>query len=172
MKSLNLPCDLQQLKNLCAGDTVYLSGTVYTARDAAHKKMHELLKDGKPLPFDINNQCIYYVGPCPAPNDKPIGSAGPTSSYRMDKFTPELLDLGLKCIIGKGDRNNDVVNSLIKNSAVYFTALGGLGALYASKITKCEIVAFSELLSEAVYKLEIKDFPVIVAIDSKGKSIY
>ena len=172
MKTITIPCDNSQLENLTAGETVLLCGTVYTARDQAHKKMHSLLCENKPLPFDIKNQCLYYVGPCPTPNNMAIGSAGPTSSYRMDKFTPPLLDLGLKCIIGKGDRSESVKNSLVKNKGVYFTAIGGAGALYASKITSCELVAFPELISEAIYKLEITNFPVVVAIDSKGNSIY
>lgn len=160
------------IPNLNAGDKVYLSGTVFTARDAAHKRFFELLDSGANLPFDIKNSAIYYAGPTPTPKNAAIGSCGPTTSCRMDPYTPRLLDLGLKCIIGKGNRSTEVINSIIKNKAVYLCAIGGAGALAASSITKCNVIAFDDLGCESVKMLEFKDFPLIVSIDSKGNSLF
>ena len=172
MIKLNLPFDTAKFKDLKAGDEVYIDGEIFIARDAAHKRLFDLINENKPLPFDIKNATMYYAGPCPKKEGFPIGSVGPTSSYRMDPYTPALLDSGLKGIIGKGMRGEKVVKSIIENGAVYFAAIGGAGALYASKAVSCELIAYPELLSEAIYKLTVKDFPVIVAIDSKGNSIY
>lgn len=157
---------------LHAGDRVLLSGTVYTARDAAHKRFFELLDRSEKLPFDIEGACIYYCGPTPTPEGLAIGSAGPTTSSRMDPYAPRLLDLGLKAMIGKGARNDAVNEALKRNGAVYFAAIGGAGALYSKCITRCEVVAFDDLGCESVKCLELKDFPVIVATDSFGKTLY
>lgn len=154
------------------GDRVYLSGTIYTARDAAHKKIVALLKENKPLPFELQNSIIYYAGPTPAKNNLAIGSIGPTTSSRMDVFTPLLLKNGLKGMIGKGGRSEAVVNSIEKEKAIYFAAVGGAGALYSGAVTECEVIAFSELGCESVKKLTVKDFPLTVAIDSFGNSLF
>ena len=154
------------------GDRVYLSGTIYTARDAAHKKIVALLKENRPLPFELQNSIIYYAGPTPAKNNLAIGSIGPTTSSRMDVFTPLLLKNGLKGMIGKGGRSEAVVNSIVKEKAIYFAAVGGAGALYSGAVTECEVIAFSELGCESVKKLTIKDFPLTVAIDSFGNSLF
>lgn len=154
------------------GDRVYLSGTIYTARDAAHKKIVALLKENKPLPFELQNSIIYYAGPTPAKNNLAIGSIGPTTSSRMDIFTPLLLKNGLKGMIGKGGRSEAVVNSIVKEKAIYFAAVGGAGALYSGAVTECEVIAFSELGCESVKKLTVKDFPLTVAIDSFGNSLF
>ena len=153
-------------------DRVYLSGTIYTARDAAHKKIVALLKENKPLPFELQNSIIYYAGPTPAKNNLAIGSIGPTTSSRMDVFTPLLLKNGLKGMIGKGGRSEAVVNSIEKEKAIYFAAVGGAGALYSGAVTECEVIAFSELGCESVKKLTVKDFPLTVAIDSFGNSLF
>ena len=160
------------VEKLEKGDRVYLSGTIFTARDAAHKKLVELLEKNEPLPFELTNSIIYYAGPTPAKNNLAIGSIGPTTSSRMDCFAPLLLDNGLKAMIGKGGRNKDVVDSMVKNKAVYFAAVGGAGALYSGAVTSCEVIAFEELGCESVKKLTIKDFPVTVAIDSFGNSLF
>lgn len=157
---------------LVAGDKVLLSGTVYTARDAAHKRFIDLIKSGKPLPFQINGASVYYAGPTPTPKSLCIGSCGPTTSSRMDPYSPTLLDLGLKCMIGKGPRSNNVVESIKNNSAVYLCAIGGAGALAAKCITSCEVIAFDELGCESVKKLTFKDFPLIVGIDCNGGSLF
>jgi fumarate hydratase subunit beta len=157
---------------LKAGDRVLLSGEIYTARDAAHKKFIELFKNGQPLPFNINGAVIYYAGPTPAPDGLPIGSCGPTTSGRMDSYAPLLLDKGLKAMIGKGERNEEVIDAIIRNKAVYFCAVGGAGALYAKHITSCEVIAFNDLGCESVKRLTIKDFPLITAIDSSGGNIF
>ncbi len=154
------------------GDRVYLSGTIYTARDAAHKKIVALLNESKPLPFELQNSIIYYAGPTPAKNSLAIGSIGPTTSSRMDVFTPLLLENGLKGMIGKGGRSEEVVKSIVETKAVYFAAVGGAGALYSGAVTECEVIAFSELGCESVKKLTIKDFPLTVAIDSFGNSLF
>lgn len=153
-------------------DKVYLSGTVYTARDAAHKKLFELISNEAKLPFDINGASIYYAGPTPTPNNSAIGSCGPTTSSRMDPYTPALYDMGLACTIGKGERSKAVIDAIIRNSAVYLCAIGGAGALAAECITKCEVIAFDELGCESIKKLEFKDFPLIVGIDSRGNSLF
>ena len=160
---------VEKLEN---GDRVYLSGTIYTARDAAHKKIVALLEDNKQLPFELKNSIIYYAGPTPEKNGLAVGSIGPTTSSRMDKFAPLLLDNGLKGMIGKGGRNQDVVNAMVRNKAVYFAAVGGAGALYSGAVTKCEVIAFEELGCESVKRLTVKDFPVTVAIDAIGKSLF
>lgn len=157
---------------LKAGDTVYLSGTVYTARDAAHGKLMELIEKNDALPFELNGAVIYYAGPTEAPQGRAIGSCGPTTSCRMDKFTPALLDLGLCAMIGKGNRNREVTNSIIRNKAVYFCAIGGAGALASKCITKMEIIAFEDLGAESIKRLEFEKFPLIVGIDSCGNSLF
>ena len=158
--------------NLKAGDRVYLSGTVYTARDAAHKKIFRLLDNGETLPFELENSVVYYAGPTPAKDNLVIGSIGPTTSSRMDTFSPRLISLGQKAMIGKGNRSNDVVDAIKTYSAVYFAAVGGAGALYSKCIKSCDVIAFEELGCESVKKLEVKDFPLLVAIDSSGESLY
>ncbi len=160
------------VEKLEKGDRVYLTGTIYTARDAAHKKIVALLEENKQLPFELKNSIIYYAGPTPEKNGLAVGSIGPTTSSRMDKFAPLLLDSGLKSMIGKGGRNQDVVNSMVRNKAVYFAAVGGAGALYSGAVTKCEVIAFEELGCESVKRLTVKDFPVTVAIDANGKSLF
>jgi len=172
MKSLTLPLTKEQISNLHAGDLVSLSGEILTARDCAHKRIFEHLDRGEKLPFDIAGATIYYAGPCPAKEGMASGSCGPTTSARMQSFAPRILDLGLNSIIGKGEMNETVAEALKRNCAVYFAAIGGAGALYGSKILKSECIAFPDLLSEAVYKLEIKDFPVVVATDAHGDTIY
>ncbi|MBS4214581.1 MULTISPECIES: Fe-S-containing hydro-lyase [Neobacillus] len=166
------PISEQELLKLKAGDRVLLSGTIYTARDAAHKRMFETLQKGEELPFDVAGQTIYYVGPTPAKPGAVIGSAGPTTSGRMDKYTPVLLDLGLKGMIGKGYRSEEVIESMKKNKAVYFAAIGGSGALIARTIQSVEVVAYEDLGPEAIYRLTIKNFPAVVIIDSKGNDWY
>ncbi len=157
---------------LNAGDRVFLSGVIYTARDAAHKRIKELLENGRVLPFEINNSVVYFAGPTPAKDGLAIGSIGPTTSSRMDCFSPLMLDLGQKAMIGKGNRSKNVVDAIIRNKAVYFAAIGGAGALYSKCITECQVVGFPELGCESVKKLVVKDFPLLVAIDSKGDSLY
>ncbi len=171
-KHITLPCQKKQLKDLKAGEGVFLSGVIYTARDCAHKKLVALLDEGKPLPFDLTDNFIYYAGPCPAKPNMACGSCGPTTSARMEGFAPRLLDLGLGGMIGKGEMNDATVQAVKNNESVYFAAVGGAGAIYGSRIEKSELIAFPELLSEAVYKLTVKDFPAVVAIDSKGTTIY
>jgi fumarate hydratase subunit beta len=172
-KMIQIPfASQEEILALHAGDEVLLSGTLYTARDAAHKRMSELLAKGEPLPFPLVNQTIYYLGPSPARPRQVIGSAGPTTATRMDRYTPQLLDLGLKGMIGKGRRSEDVVNAMIRNGAVYFAAIGGAGALLSKAITQSEVIAWEDLGTEAVRKLTIKNFPAIVVIDAAGKSLY
>ena len=172
MKNLQLPLTKETIKSLRAGDSVSLSGTILTARDCAHKRIFGYLKDGKPLPFDLKDAVIYYAGPCPAKPDMASGSCGPTTSARMDSFAPALLDLGLGAIIGKGEMSGEVREALKRNTCVYFAAIGGAGALYGNAIKKSECIAFEDLLSEAVYKLEVENFPAVVAFDCFGGSIY
>lgn len=160
------------IPTLKAGDSILLSGMVYTARDAAHAKLLELIKKNEELPFELSGAAIYYAGPTEAPANRPIGSCGPTTSCRMDSFSPTLLDLGLTCMIGKGNRNEQVVNSIVKNKAIYLCAIGGAGALAAKCITECEVIAFPELGCESIKRLEFKDFPLIVGIDSMGNSVF
>lgn len=158
-------------KTLCAGDSVLLSGTVYTARDAAHKKICALIDNGEKIPFELDGAVIYYAGPTPAPEGRPIGSCGPTTSSRMDGFAPKLIDLGVAATIGKGNRSNEVVEAMKRNAAIYLCAIGGAGAIAAKAIKEVEIIAFPELGCEAVRRMRIEDFPLIVGIDSKGGTI-
>jgi fumarate hydratase subunit beta len=169
---LKTPLLTKSLKALNIGDKVILSGIIYTGRDAAHKRMHELIKQGKDLPIDIKGQVIYYVGPTPPKPGNVIGSAGPTTSYRMDSFTPELIELGLKGMIGKGARSQEVIKAIKKYKAVYFGATGGAGALISKAIKKAEIVAYADLDAEAIYKLEVENFPLIVINDIHGNDLY
>ena len=171
MKRIQLPLTDDVIKELHAGDSVLISGSVITGRDAAHKRLYELIQNGEPLPVDIQGEVIYYVGPAPAKPGHVVGPAGPTSSYRMDKYTPALLDRGLKGMIGKGARNSEVVDSMIKNGAVYFAAIGGAAALISKSIKKSEVLAYEDLGTEAIYRFEVEDFPAIVVIDSKGESV-
>ena len=171
-KHITAPITKETAKSLHAGDYVYVTGTIYTARDAAHKRMDEALDRGEELPIDIKNQAIYYMGPSPAREGRPIGSAGPTTASRMDKYAPRLLDLGQTAMIGKGKRSKEVVDAIVRNHAVYFVAVGGAGALLSKCITKSEIVCYEDLGAEAIRKIEIKDFPVIVVIDSQGDNLY
>ena len=157
---------------LRVGDTVSITGTIYTARDAAHKRLEKLLHAGKPLPINLTGQIIYYVGPAPAKPGYASGPAGPTTSYRMDKYTPELLDLGLKGMIGKGLRNEAVINAIKRNKAVYFAATGGAAALLSKRIIHSEVVAYEDLGTEAIRRMEVNDFPAIVAIDCAGNNLY
>lgn len=172
MIKIDLPLTEDKIKDLKMGDEVLLSGTILVGRDQAHKRLCDLLDSGEKLPVKLDGEVIYYMGPSPAPEGAVIGSCGPTTSSRMDAFAPKLLDIGLKGMIGKGPRYGDVVESVKKNKAIYFYSFGGCGALYAEKVLKSEIVAFPELGPEAIRKLEIIDFPVLVAIDSKGNNIY
>ena len=172
MKRLTLPLDEETRKSLRAGEVVYLSGIIYTARDAAHKMMKEALDKGEELPFDINGATIYYVGPTRARPGQAIGSAGPTTSGRMDVYTPQLLNLGLKGMIGKGYRTQAVKDAIVANKAIYFIAAGGAGALLSKCIVESTMVAYPELLSEAVRRLKVVDFPVFVGIDALGNDIY
>lgn len=160
------------IPDLVAGDRVYLSGTVYTARDAAHKRIMELIDNNDTTPFDINGAVIYYAGPTPTPENLSIGSCGPTTSSRMDKYTPSLLDLGLTAMIGKGPRSKDVVEAIIRNNAIYFCAVGGAGALASKSIISAEVIAFDDLGCESVKKLTLNDFPLIVSIDSNGGNLF
>ena len=171
-KHIRVPMDKENAKSLRAGDYVYLTGTVYTARDAAHKRMDEALREGGELPFDIKGQIIYYMGPSPAREGRPIGSAGPTTASRMDKYTPRLLDLGMGAMIGKGKRSPEVIEAIVRNGAVYFAAVGGAGALLSKCITSSEVIAYDDLGTEAIRRLEIEDFPVIVVVDSEGGYLY
>lgn len=171
-KYITTPIDDKIIRELKAGDQVYISGTVYTGRDAAHKRLVELIKEGKPLPFDVKGQIIYYLGPCPAPDGKIIGSAGPTTSGRMDAYTPELISSGLKGMIGKGLRDDTVINAIKQHKAVYFGATGGAGALISACIKKSEIIAFEDLGTEAIRKLEVENMPCVVIIDSEGNDLY
>ncbi len=169
---IKTPIDTSKVTELKAGDYVYLSGKIYTARDAAHKRIFETLQQNKELPFDIVNQVIYYLGPTPARDGQVIGSAGPTTSSRMDKYTPVLLDLGLKGMIGKGKRNEEVICSMIKNKAVYFAAVGGAGALLSKCIKSSKVIAYEDLGTEAIRELWVENLPVIVVIDSEGNNFY
>ena len=169
---ISTPLTKDKIKNMHCGDIVYITGTLYTARDAAHKRLCNLLNEGKQLPFDVENSIIYYVGPTPAKPKSVIGSAGPTTSYRMDAYAPALIEKGLTGMIGKGKRDKNVINAMKKHGAVYFGAVGGAGAYLAKCIEKCELVAYEDLQSEAIRKLEVKDFPVYVIIDMYGANLY
>lgn len=171
-KYINAPFCSEDIKDLRAGDYVYITGTIYTARDAAHKRMYEALEQGQELPLAMKNNVIYYMGPSPAREGRPIGSAGPTTASRMDKYAPSLLDLGLKGMIGKGKRSKEVQEAIVRNQAVYFAAVGGAGALLSKCIKKSEVIAYDDLGTEAIRKLEVEKFPVIVVIDSQGNNLY
>lgn len=171
-RKIQVPISKEDAKSLRAGDYVYLTGTIYTARDAAHKRMQEALDAGQPLPIEMDRNVIYYMGPSPAREGRPIGSAGPTTASRMDKYAPTLLDLGQKAMIGKGKRTKEVIDAIVRNHAVYFAAIGGAGALLSKCITKSEVICYDDLGAEAIRKIEIKDFPVIVVIDSQGNNLY
>lgn len=171
-KKIQTPLTLDKVKDLKAGDVVLLSGEIYTARDAAHKRLIELVNEGKELPIDIQDQIIYYVGPTPPKPGEVIGSAGPTTSYRMDPYAPRLLDLGLKGMIGKGLRGKEVIDGIIKNGAIYFGAVGGAGALMAKCVKKAELIAYEDLGAEAIRRLEIEGMPLVVIIDSEGNNLY
>ena len=169
---LQAPVNAQEILALRAGDFVYITGVIYTARDAANKRMQETLAAGKELPMELRENIIYYMGPSPAREGRPIGSAGPTTASRMDKYTPALLDLGLKGMIGKGRRSREVKEAIVRNHAVYFAAIGGAGALLSKSIRKSEVIAYDDLGTEAIRRLEVEDFPVIVVIDSEGTDLY
>ena len=171
-KMITTPLNQKVLEGLRAGDSVYITGVIYTARDAAHKRMDEALKQGQSLPFDLQNNIIYYMGPSPAREGRVIGSAGPTTATRMDKYTPSLLDLGLKGMIGKGKRSPEVTASIMKNKAVYFAAVGGAGALLSKCIKESEVIAYDDLGTEAIRRLQVENFPAIVVIDSLGNDLY
>ena len=171
-RHINVPMNRETAISLHAGDYVYISGTIYTARDAAHKRMYEALERGEKLPLDMEDNVIYYMGPSPAREGRPIGSAGPTTASRMDKYAPKLLDLGLKGMIGKGKRSREVIDAIVRNKCVYFAAVGGAGAILSRAITSSEIVAYEDLGAEAIRKLEVKDFPCIVIVDKDGNNLY
>lgn len=171
-KRITTPLTLEKTRDLHCGDNVLISGTIYTGRDAAHKRLVELLAQGKDLPLDVKDAIIYYVGPAPAQPGKVIGSAGPTTSYRMDAYAPALLDIGLKGMIGKGKRSPEVIEAMKRNGAVYFGAIGGAGALLAKCIKKAEVIAYEDLGAEAVRRLEVEDLPAVVIIDSQGNNLY
>lgn len=169
---VNLPLTEKTVRSLKAGDRVFLSGVLYTGRDDAHMHLVSMIRNGETLPIELENQCIYYVGPCPAKPGQAIGSAGPTTSGRMDSMAPLLMDHGLRGMIGKGLRSAEVIESMKKNCAVYFAAIGGAGALLAKSVTKADVVAFPELGPEAIYRLEVENFPVTVVIDCEGNDLY
>ena len=171
-KRIHAPLVAQELETLRAGDSVLLSGTIYTGRDAAHKRLCALVAEGKPLPFDIRGQVIYYAGPCPAKPGDAIGSCGPTTSYRMDAYAPTLCDLGLIGMIGKGQRSPAVIDAIRRNGGVYFAATGGAGALIAGSVKAARVIAFEDLGTEAIRELQVEDMPLIVAIDSEGGNLY
>jgi fumarate hydratase subunit beta len=171
-KHITAPITSEVARTLHSGDYVYITGTIYTARDAAHKRMAEALASGEALPIDVKNNVIYYMGPSPAREGRPIGSAGPTTASRMDKYAPDLLDLGLTGMIGKGKRSDEVIDAIKRNGAVYFAAVGGAGAILSQRIKASEVIAYDDLGTEAIRKLEVEDFPVIVVIDSDGNNLY
>jgi fumarate hydratase subunit beta len=172
MKKIQTPLTPEVAAGLEAGDEISLSGTIYTARDQAHKRLCALLDKGEKLPIDLEGTVIYFAGPTPTPPGKPVGSVGPTTAYRMDAFSPQLLNSGLKGMIGKGNRTKEVIDAMKANGAVYFAATGGAGALIAERVKSSACVAYEELGPEAIYKLEVQDFPMLVAIDSKGGNLY
>lgn len=171
-RHITAPVDRETAKGLRAGDYVYITGTIYTARDAAHKRMYESLEKGETLPLEVKDNVIYYMGPSPAREGRPIGSAGPTTASRMDKYAPALLDLGLIGMIGKGKRSEAVREAIVRNGAVYFAAVGGAGALLAGSVKASEVIAYDDLGTEAIRRLEVENFPVIVVIDSEGNNLY
>ena len=172
MINITTPLTEEVRKKLKAGDEVSLTGTIFTARDAAHKRLNEIISNGKRLPLNLKDTIIYYCGPTPARPGRPIGSCGPTTSSRMDSFTPQLIRLGLGGMIGKGDRSGEVIEAIKKHKCVYLLAIGGAGALLSQKVKAAKAILYNDLGPEAVYKLEVKDFPLIVGIDSKGRNIY
>ncbi len=169
---INAPINREEIKNLKAGDYVYITGSIYTARDAAHKRMQETLDRREPLPFSLKENVLYYMGPSPAREGRPIGSAGPTTASRMDKYTPALLDLGLGAMIGKGKRSQEVLDAIVRNGAVYLAAIGGAGAILSKCITSSKVIAYEDLGTEAIRLLEVTRFPVVVVIDSHGNNLY
>ncbi|MCR5416071.1 MAG: Fe-S-containing hydro-lyase [Pseudobutyrivibrio sp.] len=169
---IKLPLTSEAIEGFKSGDYVFLTGELYVARDAAHKRMNEALDQGNNLPIPIKNQTIYYMGPSPARQGRAIGSAGPTTASRMDKYAPRLLDLGLKGMVGKGKRSKEVIDAIVRNKAVYFAAVGGAGALLSKCIKESEVICYDDLGAEAIRKLYVEDFPVIVVIDSKGNNLY
>ena len=171
-KTIQVPLSEEDINTLKAGDYVYLSGIIYTARDAAHKRMYESMHKGEALPIELNGNVLYYLGPSPAREGQIIGSAGPTTASRMDKYTPQLLDLGMGAMIGKGKRSQAVRDAIVRNGAVYFAAVGGAGALLSRAITSSEVIAYDDLGTEAIRKLTVKDFPAIVVIDAEGNNLY
>ena len=171
-RHITAPINKETARSLHAGDYVYITGTMYTARDAAHKRMYEILQKGGELPVDWKDQVIYYMGPSPAREGRPIGSAGPTTASRMDKYAPDLLDLGLGAMVGKGKRSQAVIDAIVRNGSVYFAAVGGAGALLSKCITSAEVVAYDDLGTEAIRKLTVENFPAIVVIDSEGNNLY
>lgn len=171
-RHITAPINKETARSLHAGDYVYITGTMYTARDAAHKRMYEILQKGGELPVDWKDQVIYYMGPSPAREGRPIGSAGPTTASRMDKYAPQLLDLGLGAMVGKGKRSQAVIDAIVRNGSVYFAAVGGAGALLSKCITSAEVVAYDDLGTEAIRKLTVENFPAIVVIDSEGNNRY
>ena len=171
-RHITVPVAKEEIQDLRAGDYVYLTGVIYTARDAAHKRMDEVLSEGKELPLDIKNQMIYYMGPSPAREGRPIGSAGPTTASRMDKYAPRLLDLGQTAMIGKRKRSQAVIDAVVRNGCVYLAAIGGAGALLSKCIKSSEVVAYEDLGTEAIRKLQVENLPVIVVIDSEGNNLY
>ncbi len=171
-RKINVPLSKEDAASLRTGDYVYLTGTVYTARDAAHKRMAEALEKGEKLPFDVDGNIIYYMGPSPAREGRPIGSAGPTTAGRMDPYAPTLLDLGLRGMLGKGRRTKEVRGAIVRNKAVYYAAVGGAGALLSQCIKSSAVIAYDDLGAEAIRKLHVENFPVIVVIDSEGTNLY
>ena len=171
-RHIQAPLDKEDIKDLRAGDYVYITGTIYTARDAAHKRMQETLERGESLPLEMEGNLIYYMGPSPAREGRPIGSAGPTTASRMDRYAPELLDLGLGGMIGKGKRSKEVVDAIVSNRSIYFAAVGGAGALLSQRIKNAEVIAYEDLGTEAIRRLEVEDFPVIVVVDAEGNNLY
>ncbi len=169
---ISAPITKETVESLTAGDYVYITGTIYTARDAAHKRMDETISEKKSLPINIEGELIYYMGPSPAREGRPIGSAGPTTSSRMDKYAPRLLDMGLGGMIGKGKRSQAVLDAIVKNKSVYFASVGGAGALLSKCIKESEVIAYDDLGAEAIRKLKVENFPVIVVVDSKGNNLY
>ena len=171
-RHIKAPLNDDEVKMLKAGDYVYISGTIYTARDAAHKRMYEALQNGQEVPMPLKNNIVYYIGPSPAREGRPIGSAGPTTASRMDKYTPRLLDLGMGAMIGKGKRSQAVIDAIVRNGAVYFAAVGGAGAILSKCIKESEVIAYDDLGTEAIRKLTVENMPMIVVIDSEGNNLY
>lgn len=171
-KIIKAPIDRDEISSLKSGDMVYITGTIYTARDAAHKRMSEALTSGSDIPIELKDNIIYYMGPSPAREGRVIGSAGPTTASRMDKYTPALLDLGLGGMIGKGKRSKEVIDAIVRNKSVYFAAIGGAGALLSKAIVASEVIAYDDLGTEAIRKLKVEKFPAIVVIDSEGNNLY